>query len=57
MSPAKKAQPVPATVAKIKPIEARHDMAPAQSDLAFLLVGGIALMEGLALVLLARRAK
>jgi hypothetical protein len=57
MSPAKKVQPVPAGLAKIKPLEARHDMGQVQSDLSFLLMGGIALMEGLALVLLARRAK
>ena len=57
MSPTKKVQPVPAGVAKSKPIEAKHDMGPAQSELAFLLVGVIALVEGFALVLLARRAK
>jgi hypothetical protein len=57
MSPTKKGRPVAAGLAKSKPPEARHDLTQGQSELAFLLVGGIALMEGLALVLLARRAK
>jgi hypothetical protein len=57
MSPAKKVPPVSSGVAKSRPLEARHEMGSVQSELAFLLVGGIALFEGLALVLLALRAK
>jgi hypothetical protein len=56
MSPTRKARPVSPGVAKGKPLEARHEVGPAQREqLAFLIVGGIALIEGIALILLARR--
>ena len=55
MSPTAKARPAPAEVPKKKPLESRREVAPGQSELAFLIVGGIALMESFALILLARR--
>lgn len=55
MSPARKARSVSPGVAKKTPVEARPEARPAQRELAFLIVGGIALIEGIALILLARR--
>jgi hypothetical protein len=55
MSPTRKARPLSPGVAKSKPMEARPEAGPAQMELAFLIVGGIALVEGIALILLARR--
>ena len=55
MSPTAKARPAPAEVPKKKPLESRREVEPGQSELAFLIVGGIALMESFALILLARR--
>jgi hypothetical protein len=57
MSPAKKARPVPPNTARKTPPEAKPETGSAQRDLAFLIVGGIALLEGLALILLARGRK
>jgi len=55
MSPARKARPVPPAAVGKRPLEAGQDAGTAQKDLAFLIVGGIALFEGIALILLARR--
>jgi hypothetical protein len=57
MSPVKKAQPVSPGVARRKPVGAKPEAGLAQRELALLMVGGIALVEGIALVLLARRKK
>jgi hypothetical protein len=57
MSPAKKARPVPPDPVRKTPAGARPETGSAQRDLAFLIIGGIALLEGLALILLARGRK
>jgi hypothetical protein len=54
MSPAKKASPVPPRPAKPTALAAEAAGGGTQKDLAFLIVGVIALLEGLALILLAR---
>jgi len=55
MPPKTKARPVQPGAAKSKPREAGYGAGLAERDLAFLIVGGLALVEGIALILLARR--
>jgi len=57
MSPTRKARPVSPAVEKRKPLVTRHELDPARRELAFLVVGGIALVEGIALILLVRKKK
>jgi hypothetical protein len=57
MSPAKKTRPALPDAARKTPSGARPEAGSTQREMAFLIVGGIALMEGLALILLARRRK
>jgi hypothetical protein len=57
MSPVKKARPAPPDAVRKMPSGAKPETGSAQRELAFLIVGGIALMEGLALILLARSRK
>jgi len=55
MSPTQKARLVTAGLAKRKLVEAKRAVVPAQSQLASLIVGGIALVTaGVALVLVVR---
>jgi hypothetical protein len=57
MSPAKKARPAPPEAARKTPAGAKPETESARRELAFLVVGGVALLEGLALILLARSRK
>jgi hypothetical protein len=52
-----KARPISLGVAKRKPLKAKQEVGPAQWELVFLIVGGIALIEGIALLLLVHRKK
>jgi hypothetical protein len=55
MSPTAKARTASTVGARKKPLEASRESGPAQRELEFLIIGGIALVEGIALILLARR--